>query len=45
MEWKELTHKQQEQVKAMFNQSLSDAPDQYTYEIGTTGDVISRKHK
>jgi hypothetical protein len=44
-EWQELTEKQQQQVLGMFDQRYSDTPDQYTYEIGITGSVLSRKHK
>jgi hypothetical protein len=44
-QWHELTEAQKEQVCGMFNQCLSDTPDQYTYEIGHDGKVLSRKHK
>lgn len=44
-EWHELTETQKAQAVAMFEEKLSDAPNQYTYEIGITSNVISRKHK
>lgn len=44
-EWHELTELQKAQVIATFDQRLSDPPEQYTYEIGKDGYILSRKHK